>query len=112
MTLQIRNIPVIAIAGETSMNGLSKFPLIDLLGVAANAIRVVDAFGTILAALNCNGVSFFPGSVAADSKDLGGSFVVAAFAAHKSWVPRRSVTAMMNKTRKILLALDSIDPPG
>jgi hypothetical protein len=59
MTLQIRNIPVTAIAGETSMNGLSKFPLIDLLGVAANAFRVVDAFDAILATLSRKGVPFF-----------------------------------------------------
>src|SRR4030042_5575883 len=50
MGFHIRNVPVAAIAGVGSMNRLGEFSLIDLIAVATEAFRIIDAFITVFPA--------------------------------------------------------------
>ena len=48
--LEIGDIPVAAITGICSMNRLGKLSIIDLIPMAAEALRIIDAFITVFAA--------------------------------------------------------------
>lgn len=60
MGFDIRNIPVAAIAGIGSVNGLGKLPLIDLT-MTAQAIGVINTFIAIFPALDDEFFSLFSG---------------------------------------------------